>query len=178
MSASHPWISGLYDSNWQATAHAHTGSWSQGHGLIVFWSVQHSATLGFTCELKIIIIIKKKSYPVAHRGERASLLFTRQRYVSHTGMLHATFVLADIRAPELLPRGVVQRRGRYRWSWSQTAFWAGGGSSPFSIPSPPAPILGLATVPLTCQKLRSQNRCWDLGCKSWVLRTGPSAKPL
>lgn len=121
---------------------------------------------------------KKHSYPVAHGGERASLLFARQRYIFHTGMLHATFILADIRAPELLPRGVVQRGGHCRWGWSQTAFWAGGGSSPFSILSPPAPILGLATVPLTCQKLRSQNRCWDLGCKSLLLRTGPSAKPL
>lgn len=48
---------------------------------------------------------------MAHGGERASLLFARQRYISHTGMLHATFILADIRAPELLPRGVVQRGG-------------------------------------------------------------------
>lgn len=177
MSASHPWISELYDSNWQATAHAHTGSWSQGHSLI-FWSMQHSATLGFTCELKkIIIIIKIPILWHTVAKEPASCLQGKDTFLTlGCSMQPLSLQTSGLRSCCLV--GWFSGGGHCRWSWSQTTFWAGGGSSPFSILSLPAPILGLATVPLTCQKLRSQNRCWDLGCKSLVLRIGPSAKPL
>lgn len=91
--------------------------------------------------------ISKKDYNLWLTVVNETVSCVHGVHVSHTGMLYATFVLADIRAQELLPHGAVQWEGH--WQWSQTAFLAGGGSSSFSIPSHTAPILGLATVPLT-----------------------------
>lgn len=111
---------------------------------------------------------------MAHCGEWASLLFTRQRYASHTGMLYAAFVLAAIRAQDPLPGGAVQQECHCCWSWSQTILLAGTDSSFFSVLSHTSPILGLCPYLAKNCDLRSDIGTFLLGCKTLVLQLSPS----
>lgn len=147
LSASHPWTAELYDKDGQVTARTH-GAHTAKHMVSSFSGL-------CSTRLHCVLHVDKSpqiitSWPVAHCGERARLLLTRQRHVSHTGVLCAALAPAAVGARELLPCGAVQREGCCWWSWSHTAFPGWGGGRPFSSLSHTAPMLGLATVHLTC----------------------------